>query len=282
MTDFAGLNERADLRPARAEGRVHFWHGGGIWIGRAQGRTGRHEHHALQIALALEGTCRFRSDPAGAWIDFRGALVRPHRRHEFEVSVASVAQLFVEPETLPGRTLIERIAEADITPLPEPQRLEMATILLRAHQEGASAESMVAAAKQAIAVLAGPVEPQSAVDSRIARAVDYIRANITAPLSLTKVAAAVALSPSRFRHLFVEQTGAAFRAYVLWLRLNLAVEVAMAGESWTHAAQAAGFADSAHMTRTFKRMIGMNPATLVRATSPGALSPAPPMPWPSS
>ena len=264
MTDFVGLNERADLRPARAEGRVHFWHGGAIWIGRAQGRTGWHEHHALQIALALDGACRFRSDPAGNWLAGRGAIVRPHRRHEFEVSSATVAQLFVEPETLQGRTLIQRIAQADVTPLLEPQRREMAAILLRAHRDGASAEDLVAAAKQAIAVLSGSLEPRSAVDRRVAKAIDYIRANITAPLSLPEVAAAVALSPSRFRHLFVEQTGAAFRAYVLWLRLNLAVEVAMTGESWTDAAQAAGFADSAHMTRTFKRMIGMNPATLVR------------------
>jgi AraC-like DNA-binding protein len=37
----------------------------------------------------------------------------------------------------------------------------------------------------------------------------------------------------------------------------------MAGESWTAAAHGAGFADSAHLTRTFKRMFGMNPAALV-------------------
>ena len=81
--------------------------------------------------------------------------------------------------------------------------------------------------------------------------------------ALTGVAAA-ALSPSRFRHLFVQETGAAFRAYVLWLRLNVAIECSMAGGSWTAAAHEAGFADSAHLTRTFKRMFGMNPATLVR------------------
>ena len=264
MAELAGLNERADLRPARAEGRVHFWLGGGIWIGRADGRTGCHAHHALQIALALDGTCRFRSDPAGDWLETRGALIRPHQRHEFEVAHAVVAQLFVEPETLQGRTLVQRFATTEIVQLPAPQRQAMAAILLRARQAGAPAQAMVAAAQEAIAVLAGPLETR-AVDSRVAKAVGYIRANLVGPLSLAEVASAVALSPGRFRHLFVVETGAAFRAYVLWLRLNRAVEVAMAGQSWTHAAQAAGFADSAHMTRTFKRMIGMNPATLIRA-----------------
>ena len=74
---------------------------------------------------------------------------------------------------------------------------------------------------------------------------------------------AVALSPSRFRHLSVE-TGTTFRAYLLWLRLNLAIESWMAGKSWTGAAQEAGFADSAHLTRTFKRMFRIAHASLVR------------------
>jgi AraC-like DNA-binding protein len=71
------------------------------------------------------------------------------------------------------------------------------------------------------------------------------------------------LSPSRFRHLFVQQTGSSFRAYLLWLRINVAIEAAMRGASWTDAAHDAGFADSPHLSRTFRRMFGINPATLV-------------------
>jgi AraC-like DNA-binding protein len=36
----------------------------------------------------------------------------------------------------------------------------------------------------------------------------------------------------------------------------------LAGESWTRAAYAANFADSAHLSRTFKRMFGVVPASL--------------------
>jgi AraC-like DNA-binding protein len=124
---------------------------------------------------------------------------------------------------------------------------------------------MAAAARTAIALLASTPMPGSAVDVRIAKALALIRARISGPVRLADAAGAAALSPSRFRHLFVQETGAAFRAYVLWLRLNVAIECSMAGGSWTTAAHEAGFADSAHLTRTFKRMFGMNPATLVRA-----------------
>jgi AraC family transcriptional regulator len=37
----------------------------------------------------------------------------------------------------------------------------------------------------------------------------------------------------------------------------------MAGRSWTEAAHATGFADSAHLTRTCRRMFGMHPAARV-------------------
>ena len=35
------------------------------------------------------------------------------------------------------------------------------------------------------------------------------------------------MSASRFRHLFVAETGSSFRAYLLWLRVNLAIEAVM-------------------------------------------------------
>lgn len=46
---------------------------------------------------------------------------------------------------------------------------------------------------------------------------------------------------------------------------NVAIEASMAGRSWTAAAHEAGFADSAHLTRTFRRMFGIGPTALVRS-----------------
>lgn len=78
------------------------------------------------------------------------------------------------------------------------------------------------------------------------------------------MAATVHLSPSRLRHLFVQETGTTYRGYVLWLRINRAVVEMMDGRSWTEAAHETGFADSAHLSRTFRRMFGISPAMLIR------------------
>ncbi len=120
----------------------------------------------------------------------------------------------------------------------------------------------------AVAELCGATtEPDRALDPRLARALEYIRAHVRQPIALGDVAAAVALSESRFRHLFVAHTGSSFRAYLLWLRINLAIEAVMAGASWTEAAHEAGFADSAHLTRTHKRVFGIEPSAIRPTTT---------------
>lgn len=246
----------------QAVGRVYLWQGGSLWIGRGQGRSKWHDHHAIQVALALEGVCLFRTQTDGAWSEFKGAIVRAHRHHEFETHGATMAQLFIEPETIEGRQLGERYVD-DITPLPESERLAMSQLLAGALHAHGRPEEMIAAARAATLLLAGVAAPNASRDTRVDKAIAHIRSHIHGPITLAEVAAAATLSAGRFRHLFVAETGTSFRVYVLWMRLNVAIQFVMAGQSWTAAAHAAGFADSAHLTRTFKRMFGMNPAALV-------------------
>jgi AraC-like DNA-binding protein len=89
-----------------------------------------------------------------------------------------------------------------------------------------------------------------------------VREQIGDSLSLGKIASAVHLSPDRFRHLFVAETGVTFRAYLLWLRLERSLTAYISGESLTDAAFIGGFADSAHFSRTFRRMFGIAPASV--------------------
>jgi AraC-like DNA-binding protein len=246
-----------------ARGRVYFCRGS-LWIGHGQGRTQRHEHHAHQITLPFAGVCRFRTEENGDWAGFTGAFVRSERPHQFEMEdLEEVAQLFVEPESAEGRALARRFAGADVSPLTEVDRAALRGMLLGAWRAGAPNPEMIAAGRAAIAALADAPSSVTGLDPRVARSLDFIRARVRGAITLSDVAASAALSPGRFRHLFVRETGAAFRPYVLWLRLNVAIECSMQGGSWTEAAHEAGFADSAHLSRTFKRMFGMNPATLV-------------------
>src|SRR5262249_6199075 len=89
--------------------------------------------------------------------------------------------------------------------------------------------------------------------------------------SLKALASISGLSQSRFMHVFTESTGVPLRPCVLWLRLQRACCDLMAGANVTAAAHSAGFSDSAHLTRAFRRMLGMTPTDLAlrKRKSPG-------------
>lgn len=263
------LNETADLAPARtprsndSSGRIYFWPGVSLWIGRSEGRTQWHEHHAHQLALSPEGEMRFRTEAQGPWTAFVGALVPSHRQHQFEVQGLRVAHLFIEPESRAGRALGERFGRDAVAALPTGEARCAAQRLFEAYDGRHGAEALQQAVSSVTLALCGaPAQPDDALDARLVRALAHIRRHIDQPLSLGEVAASVALSESRFRHLFVSGTGCSFRAYLLWLRINLAIEAVQAGATWTQAAHRAGFADSAHLSRTHKRMFGIEPSSV--------------------
>ena len=254
-------------RATASSGRIYFWQGGSLWIGAGRGRTQWHAHHAHQIALAPQGQFRFRTENGGGWTDFEAALVPSHCTHQFELDGIPIAHLFVEPESRAGRVLAARFGSDEVAALPVADTQPLARALFAAFAADASRVPMVRAAERALAALCGSAseagaEAVRAVDPRLERALAFMRQHLRRPISLAEVAAAAALSESRFRHLFVAQTGSSFRAYLLWLRINLAIEAVMAGASWTEAAHEAGFADSAHLTRTHRRMFGIEPSAV--------------------
>jgi AraC family transcriptional regulator len=239
-------------------GRVIFWGGGNLWIGRAVDQSELHAHHAIQIAIGFNGPVQFRPGPRADWAEYpKGALVRPGAPHEFRAPGQRIANILYEPETPLGRALLERHPGAPVIPLDA--KVEE---LSAAFESGASDDVLAQLSMDLIARLAGTSQPQRTTDKRIIAAITWIADHIERPLSLAEAAAVAELSESRFRHLFVEETGIAFRAYVLWTRLNRALELGFSGASWTEAAHATNFADSAHLTRTCRRMYGLVPTSL--------------------
>ena len=64
-------------------------------------------------------------------------------------------------------------------------------------------------------------------------------------------------------HLFSREMGLPIRRYTLWLRLRDVFLSLAEGCSLTEAAHRAGFADSPHMSRTFRGMFGIPPSFFV-------------------
>lgn len=248
-------------------GRIVIWRGGSLWIGHAHEPTDFHSHHAVQITLSLspaESKVRLRLRH-GEWSAHVAAIIAAHEPHAFEARGEFVGMIFVEPTSREGRALHHLCGSEGIMSLPK-EMLALETESLAAAYNNATPDlELVAYAHAVIAKLAATnAVPVVALDKRIERAIDVLRERTGEPVSLAEIADAVFLSPDRFRHLFGEQTGMRFRPYVLWLRIEVALAAFAAGDNLTDASTAGGFADSAHFSRTFKRMFGIVPSSFQR------------------
>jgi AraC family transcriptional regulator len=246
-------------------GTGHFfsWEGGFLVIGSAAGITPMHAHYAIQVAFGAEPGIRFRASDREPWTEYDGVVISSRQPHTMNASVVPFnAVLFVEPETREGRALSDRFSASGITALPAELIADVGSTLFATWKTVRTAVAVEAAARAVITTLTDGVEPSVVSDERILRATSYIRSHLSTSLTLDDVAEVACLSPSRFRHLFVEQTGMALRPYVLWRRFLRVWELLMDGETLSTAAHSAGFADAAHLTRTCRRMFGFPPSAL--------------------
>jgi AraC-like DNA-binding protein len=101
-------------------------------------------------------------------------------------------------------------------------------------------------------------------DPRLERALAALDQQLNGKVSAQALAQAAHLSLSQLERLFAHQLGLPVRRLVLWRRLRIALQLALAGGTLTEAAHGAGFADSAHFSRTMKQLFGVTAAASLR------------------
>ena len=100
------------------------------------------------------------------------------------------------------------------------------------------------------------------LDPRIADTIERIRHNAADNLPLAALAQQVGLSSSRLVNLFKSQVGVPVRRYRLWHRVFRVCTLLAADVSITEAALQAGFTDAAHLSHTFREILGISPSQL--------------------
>ena len=90
---------------------------------------------------------------------------------------------------------------------------------------------------------------------------EYIHQHLVTDLTLRDLAAIAHLSPYHFARLFKVSTGLPPRQYVIARRVEWAKQLLRGEDDLTLAqiAARAGFCDQAHLTRHFKRFVGVTP-----------------------
>lgn len=110
-----------------------------------------------------------------------------------------------------------------------------------------------------------PPAPRLAVDNRVRRAMLLIEQSISEPMATEELAQRVAVSGRQLERLFQRQVGMTIQHYARQLRLcNALWMLVNTGKTVTSVANACGFVDSSHFTRSCQKAFGQRPSAMTR------------------
>lgn len=102
---------------------------------------------------------------------------------------------------------------------------------------------------------------------RLRRVTDYIEDNIASDLPLAELAAVAGVSRSHFQLLFKQSVGLPVHRYIIHRRVDRAIALLRMGAlSESELALEAGFANQSHMARCMRRVAGITPSDVRRAS----------------
>lgn len=208
--------------------------------------TRRHAHHAAQIVVAPEGVQL--EDAANERVRARAAVIPPRVTHGHGACTRA-ALLFLDGDEVASRKLsrdakpqceswvrdaIDIVVPRD--PTPEQARTLLASLVSLAEQQQAP-------------------RPRHPAVRRMCEYLDHCD-----HVDLASLSRKAGLSPRQMRHAFARDVELSMRAYLRWRRVRRAILAVERGASLSAAAAAAGFADSAHLTRAFREQFGITPS----------------------
>jgi len=218
-------------------------------------KSATHSHHGMHLVLALEGELSIET-PAGT-VRAPGVLTAPDVPHALDADGIEILLVFLDPESRVGASLRPDQAVRALDAAARDRLVQDADPLAIMSAPG------VAWTRRVLDAVGLPPSPPRVLHPKV-RAVLELLPTLEpgADTSLQRLASEVELSPSRLMHAFTESVGVPLRPYLAWLKVQRAAAAIVTGASMTEAAHAAGFSDAGHMTRTFRRMLGMTPSSL--------------------
>ncbi|MFC8528546.1 helix-turn-helix transcriptional regulator [Nocardia sp. NPDC057227] len=236
--------------PSAPAGFPSRWRGGLVRTPGLMAFTGRigdaaaHAHAAVQVLFVADGALTL-TDTAGSSAAAQVAIIPPGVGHRVQAEPGTTGFVaFLDPDSATAHAAVSRLDG-----LPADR-----------------ADSWVRAARprppDALAAPARPRRAHPAVTAALRAATEWP----DGPPALGELAARVGISGSRLSHVFTAHVGLPYAAWRRWTRLHRAFTVVRDGGSLTEAAHTAGFADSAHLTRTCRELIGLTPTEALIAT----------------
>ncbi|EDY87626.1 transcriptional regulator, AraC family [gamma proteobacterium HTCC5015] len=246
----------------RYQSTIYIWDRRVLHISRFPD-IAEHRLGAAALIIGLDGTFSVLETETENWRECRTALIPPGCVHENQFGGTAAAILHIEPESIDYMNITGSMPHGDWQVMYDHIDEEnLIQLINKIHDEAPSVNDAKNLIKQVIYGTGYDYENEEKIDPRIRKVLDMIRAEPSASYSMEELAEVVNLSPTRFIHLFKEQTGVPIRRFRQWVRMKTVITYVADGSSLTDAALDAGFTDSAHFSRAFRNMFGITPSSV--------------------
>jgi transcriptional regulator GlxA family with amidase domain len=192
----------------------------------------------------------------------------------FSITVERFARIFpVATISEAGQTLAERAfglvivdqsrTDDDLRPLLKAARDRACNVLVVSGREARGPIAIRALVDRAANALAShlgrPPEPRPP-GRYVSQAIEEIRGNYRAPLTVSGIARAIHVSPSHLAHRFRSETGMTVKEYVTRVRVEMARRMLLETDAKLESiADAVGFCDAPHLSRVFVQYTRQRP-----------------------
>lgn len=242
--------------------KLYIWENRVFYLGKLP-LMAEHRLGAAALCVGVDQGFSVLESESNVWQDCQSVLIPPGCMHAINTHGATVAILFLEPESEHYRVVQRLMARGECQCLyglaHESKVIETVRRIDRNQYDAATTYQQ----------LDNIIDPQGvapdvnrSLDTRIHTVVKQIKEDVSQSYSVEALADSVNLSPTRLVHLFKAQTGVPIRRFRQWNRMKAVIADAAAGITLTEAALNAGFSDSAHFSRAFKNMFGIKPSFL--------------------
>lgn len=235
-------------------------------------------HETYTFALAFEGVARW-TYRRKQHVGHPGALsmMQPGEVHVAEIDSQQGVAILIAPNALaaalPSWTRLPNLRTVQSNRgQPDDRRfrrlydavVEDAPAIV---QKSLFAECVAELAAHHFEVSGAPVRPGALSRAALERARVRLHDELSAPLTLDELASTAGSRVESFVRAFRGAYGMPPHAYLMHLRVHHARRLLAAGRSSADAACASGFYDQSHLTRWFRRTLGMTPRACARALS---------------
>lgn len=254
------------MEESRPKTRLFLWNGQGLYLGPGRDSS-VHQHHAIQIGISFEQPFLLRYHPHDPSTAIPCFFMQPNTPHQILAASQRSLFLWMEAESELARALLVAYASARFLSTEQMASIQRATSVLEGLVfETVTCEQARHLVARVLSAFLPDTAPSSPLDARLSLTLHALKQQVheLTGFSPQQVAALLHLSESRLRHVFGQQFGLPMQRYLLWQRLLTAIEGTARGVSLTQAAHDAGFADAAHLTRTFRATFGITPSSILK------------------